>query len=88
MQLMDQELTSLISRGIQDGFLTYDEVNAYLPDEDVNPEKLDQLLLEVERHNIQLIEASDKTRLVAAPRAPEPNVAEMRVAATEQEAHS
>ena len=40
MQLMDQDLTSLISRGVQDGFLTYDEVNAYLPDEDINPEKL------------------------------------------------
>jgi RNA polymerase primary sigma factor len=86
MQLMDQELTSLISRGVQDGFLTFDEVNAYLPDEDVNPEKLNKLLLEVERHNIQLVEASDKKKLVAATRAPEPNVAEMRTAATQQEA--
>ncbi len=58
MQLMDQELSSLISRGTQEGFLTYDEVNAYLPDEDVNPAKLDQLLLAIERHGIQLIEAT------------------------------
>ncbi len=84
MQLMDQELTSLISRGVQDGFLTFDEVNAYLPDEDVNPEKLNQLLLEVERHNIQLVEATEKKKLVAASRSPEPNVAEMRGDATQQ----
>ncbi len=88
MQLMDQELSSLISRGVQDGFLTYDEVNAYLPDEDVNPEKLNKLLLEIERHEIQLIEASDKKRIVAAARSPEPNVAEMRDAAVEQHTSS
>jgi len=78
MQLMDQELSSLISRGVQDGFLTYEDVNAYLPDEDVNPEKLDRLLIAIERKGIQLIDsatAKAKARLV---RAPEPNVAEMR----------
>ena len=82
MQLMDQELTSLIARGVRDGFLTFDEVNSYLPDEDVNPEKLNKLLLEVERHNIQLIEVADK-KTVPAVRTPEPNVAEMRPAASE-----
>ena len=49
MQLMDQELSSLISRGTQEGFLTYDEVNAYLPDEDVSLEKPDRLLMAIER---------------------------------------
>ncbi len=78
MQLMDQELSSLISRGVQDGFLTYEDVNAYLPDEDVSPEKLGRLLIAIERKGIQLIDsatAKAKARLV---RAPEPNVAEMR----------
>ncbi|TWU47100.1 sigma-70 family RNA polymerase sigma factor [Rubripirellula reticaptiva] len=60
MQLMDQHLSSLITRGIQDGFLTYDEVNAYLPDEDVNPEKLDSLLLAIEHHGIDLVEGKSK----------------------------
>ncbi len=45
---------------LQEGFLTYEEVNAYLPDEDVNPEKLDQLLLAIEHHGIQLVDASDR----------------------------
>lgn len=78
MQLMDQHLAELITRGAKNGFLTYDEVNSYLPDEDNNPEKLSQLLLAIEHHGIELVEASDKTAKKAATKAPEPNVAEMR----------
>lgn len=76
MQLMDQQLSNLISRGLQEGFLTYEEVNAYLPDEDVNPEKLDRLLLAVEHHGIELVDAP-QTAAKGGSR-PEPNVAEMR----------
>jgi RNA polymerase primary sigma factor len=78
MQLMDQEFKALIARGIQNGFLTYDEVNTYLPDEDVSPEKLDKLLLAIERHGIELAEASEIKRRDEAYTTPEPNVAEMR----------
>ncbi len=75
---MDQELSSLISRGVQDGFLTYEDVNAYLPDEDVSPEKLDRLLLAIERKGIQLIDSAPAKAKAKLIRAPEPNVAEMR----------
>jgi RNA polymerase primary sigma factor len=78
MQLMDQELSSLISRGLQEGFLTYDEVNTYLPDEDVNPEKLERLLLAIEHHNIPLVATASKKPQAASDRLPEPNVPEMR----------
>ena len=76
MQLMDQDLSALINRGLEKRFLTYEEVNAYLPDEDVSPEKLDRLLLALERHGIQLVEAPGAA--ATAVRNPEPNVAEMR----------
>ena len=76
MQLMDQELTSLLARGRQEGCLTYEEVNSYLPDEDVNPEKLNRLLLALERHNIPLVDSS--TGKIKPQRTPEPNVSEMR----------
>lgn len=73
---MDQELSALISRGVQEGFLTYEDVNSYLPDEDVSPEKLDRLLMAIERKGIQLVDsAKAKAKLV---RLPEPNVPEMR----------
>jgi RNA polymerase primary sigma factor len=78
MQLMDQDLSQLIARGTKDGFLTYDEVNAYLPDEDVNPEKLNSLLLALENRGIQLIEASEKKARDAAARRPAPNVRGLR----------
>ena len=73
---MDQDLSQLIARGTKDGYLTYDEVNAYLPDEDVNPEKLSKLLLALEKYQIKLVE---KPAAPLSPkRAPEPNVREMR----------
>ena len=75
---MDQELSSLISRGVQDGFLTYEDVNAYLPDEDVSPEKLDRLLVAIERKGIQLIDSATAKAKQRMARAPEPNVSEMR----------
>ncbi|MDB4633911.1 sigma-70 family RNA polymerase sigma factor [Rubripirellula sp.] len=78
MQLMDQELSSLISRGVQEGFLTYEDVNAYLPDEDVSAEKLDRLLMAIERKGIQLIDSATAKAKARLARAPEPNVGEMR----------
>ncbi|MFG0253997.1 MAG: sigma-70 family RNA polymerase sigma factor, partial [Rhodopirellula sp. JB053] len=83
MQLMDQNLSQLIARGAKDGYLTYDEVNAYLPDEDVNPEKLNTLLAALERRGITLIEATEKKAREAAAaqkpkNTPQPNVAGLR----------
>ena len=37
------------------GFLTYDQVNEYLPDEAVNPDKLDSLLMALEDQGIELV---------------------------------
>src|ERR1043165_3828052 len=36
----DKELLAIVALGKNQGYLTYDEVNAYLPDEAVSPEKL------------------------------------------------
>jgi len=58
MQLLDRELDQLIAQGRAAGFLTFDAVNAYLPDEDVSPEKLDSLLLAIEARGIELVEAA------------------------------
>ncbi|TVP99356.1 MAG: sigma-70 family RNA polymerase sigma factor [Planctomycetaceae bacterium] len=57
MQLMDKELDRLIAQGKTTGYLTFDAVNAYLPDEDVNPEKLESLLLAIESRGIELVDA-------------------------------
>lgn len=75
---MDQELSALISRGVQEGFLTYEDVNSYLPDEDVSPEKLDRLLMAIERKGIQLVDSATAKAKAKLVRLPEPNVPEMR----------
>jgi RNA polymerase primary sigma factor len=50
------ELHTLITKGKSQGFLTYDDVNAYLPDEDLSPEKLDNLLVALEDRGIELVD--------------------------------
>jgi RNA polymerase primary sigma factor len=59
MEKMDEGLKSLIESGKQKGYLTYGQVNEYLPDDAVNPEKLDQLLILLEEQGIELIDESE-----------------------------
>ncbi len=61
MTYVDTDLTTIITKGKEQGFLTYDEVNGYLPDEDVNPEKLDNLLLALDERGIKLVEEPPKS---------------------------
>ncbi len=43
MELMDIEMQGLVAKAKAQGYLTYEDVNRYLPDEDVSSEKLDNL---------------------------------------------
>jgi RNA polymerase primary sigma factor len=52
----EQELQDLITKGTSQGYLTYDDVNAYLPDEAVSPEKLDNLLIALDEQGIALVD--------------------------------
>ncbi|MEZ6089295.1 MAG: sigma-70 family RNA polymerase sigma factor [Pirellulaceae bacterium] len=56
MEVMEKELVDLIAKGKAQGYLTYEEVNNYLPDEDASPEKLDNLLLAIEDQGIELVD--------------------------------
>src|SRR5438093_4553326 len=60
-------LKSLLEQGKEKGYLTYSQVNDYLPDDAVNPEKLDQLLLVLEEHGIELIDESEAEEREAGP---------------------
>ncbi|MEO1614514.1 MAG: sigma-70 family RNA polymerase sigma factor [Planctomycetota bacterium] len=56
MLLMDQQLADLVQRGFEQGCLTYNQINAYLPDEDGSPKKLNRVIEAVERFGIRLID--------------------------------
>jgi len=59
MEKMDEGLKALIEQGKQKGFLTYGQVNEVLPDDAVNPDKLDRLMMLLEEHGVELIDESD-----------------------------
>jgi RNA polymerase primary sigma factor len=69
----DTDLQELVATGKAQGYLTYDQVNDYLPDEAVTPEKLDNLLIALEHLGIELVnEAPDLE--------PEPEVVKIKPA--------
>jgi RNA polymerase primary sigma factor len=53
---LEQDLKTLVNHGKTQGYLTYDEINAYLPDQDVTPEKLDNLLVALDELGIELVD--------------------------------
>jgi RNA polymerase primary sigma factor len=55
VDLFDKELQELVAKGKAQGYLTYDEVIKYLPDEAVDPEKLDNLLIALDEQGIGLV---------------------------------
>jgi RNA polymerase primary sigma factor len=54
MQAFD--LQQLLDLGRTQGFLTYDQVNSYLPDEANSADKLDQLLFALERAGVEIVD--------------------------------
>ena len=55
MHPLDEKLNDLIATGRQQGYLTFSQVNAYLPDEALNPEKLDNLLMCIEELDLEIV---------------------------------
>ena len=84
MEHFDKDLQELVAKGKSQGYLTYDDVNDFLPDEDVSPDRLDNLLINLDEIGIQLVDsppkpedkAQAKPSEVAKPPAPTPTPAE------------
>jgi RNA polymerase primary sigma factor len=57
VEYIDHDLRDLINTGRTQGYLTYDQVNQYLPDEAGSSEKLDNLLLALDEQGIPLVDA-------------------------------
>ena len=59
MEKIEVTFKALLEAGKEKGFLTYTQVNEHLPEDDANPEKIDQLLLVLEEQGIELIDESE-----------------------------
>src|SRR5262249_47218307 len=64
---IDEGLKVLLKQGREKGYLTFSQVNDYLPDDAVNPEKLDQLLMLLEDQGIELIDESEAEERETGP---------------------
>ena len=67
MAQVDIELRGLLVQAKKQGFLTYDQVNAYLPDETHGTEKIDELLQALDAMGLELIEDSPRKPAVEPP---------------------
>jgi RNA polymerase primary sigma factor len=84
MHTYELELQELIKKGQDQGYLTYDEVNAYLPDEDVTPEKLDNLLIALEEVGVQLVNEPPAQNFLETTPSPAPSAEEVQQAAEQE----
>ena len=57
------DIEKLISKGIESGVLTYQEINAYL-DENITPEDVDEIFNKLEIANINVVD--ERVRAAAA----------------------
>jgi RNA polymerase primary sigma factor len=62
----DGDVDALISLGKTKGFLTYDEVNDALPDDDVGADQMDRVLSRLDSEDIEVV--SNRTEADAPPR--------------------
>jgi RNA polymerase primary sigma factor len=53
---LSEGLDALIQAGLRQGYLTFQQVNAYLPDEGGDPELADQLVIALEETGLNLVE--------------------------------
>ena len=68
MYRLDESLRQLTELGQLQGFLTFSQVNDYLPDNEVSPEKIDALLLSLEDLGLSIVDETKvkgKTQPVA-----------------------
>ncbi|MCD6415587.1 MAG: RNA polymerase sigma factor RpoD [Planctomycetes bacterium] len=53
---VQEEIKELIEMGRQRGFLTYEELNKFLPNEVLNPEYIDEILLVLDKKGVELVD--------------------------------
>ena len=58
-ELIEKVIGTIIQKGREKGFLTYEEINDTLPDEIISPARLDSLLMTLDELGVQILDESD-----------------------------
>ena len=66
---VEASIDELLEKGKKRGYLTWEEMNDILPDEAVNPDKLEIIMLRLEENGIKMVDEAEGERL-GARRAP------------------
>ena len=67
MSKLSNEIKALIEQGKKKGYLTYEAINNFLPDDQVSPEKLDDLLMTLDEHGIEIVDKPEAAEEEAKP---------------------
>ena len=59
MELQSLDLQQLVALGRQQGYVTYEQVSGYLPDEANTAEQLDEMLVALEQAGVEIIDQAD-----------------------------
>jgi RNA polymerase primary sigma factor len=76
MDRIDQGLKQLVEKGKERGYLTYEEMNDMLPDVVLSPDKIDDILMTLDEHGIDLIDEADVARRQAGAQREEGEIIE------------
>jgi len=74
-------VNELIESGVKRGYITYDELNELLPDEMVEPDKIDEFLVRLDSLNVRILDGGPAPRLTTKLVIEEPNPADEAAAA-------
>ena len=66
------EIKQLISKGLEQGYLTYAEVNDHLPDDIVDPEQIEDIIGMINGMGIEVHEVAPDAESTIVPETPAP----------------
>ncbi|MEM1013743.1 MAG: sigma-70 family RNA polymerase sigma factor, partial [Planctomycetota bacterium] len=66
LEEVQRRVSALIDLGTDRGYLTFDELNARLPDEVVGPDRLEQLLMSLDEMGVSIIDDADVKKFKAS----------------------
>jgi RNA polymerase primary sigma factor len=58
-EIIEQVIGTIIKKGREKGYLTYEEINDALPDEIISPARLDSLLMTLDELGVQILDEAD-----------------------------